>query len=165
VRQQPLEIRVELGVRWGHALAERVGDPRAHAVRRDVDPLHRQDHVAELAHADEDHLGRADLLADLRDAVRVARALDDHLIEVVAIHRARLVGAEHRERRLLAERADDALRDPGQRRRAGAVLEHHGLALGIRIGVRDRRRGHHERDREPHRAHFFPNRNVIDVTR
>ena len=47
-------------------------------MRADVDALHRQDDVAELADADEHDLGGADLLADLRDAVCLAGAFDEY---------------------------------------------------------------------------------------
>ena len=156
-------------------VGERVRDPRAHAARRDVDPLHRQDHVAELADADEDDLGGADLLADLRDALRVAGALDEHLVQPVAVHRARLIRPEHVERRLLADRRRDALGDAGQ---APTSRTRYSSTTIFRFGFGAARAGRAPAAiitaSAPSAAshgprimsrHFFPNWNVIELIR
>jgi len=97
-RQQPGRVVRDLGSLGRRTRRERIGDPARHRVVGDVDPLHRQDHVAQLADPDQDDLGGGELLADLGDARRVAGTPDQRLIEVVAVHRARLVLAEHLER-------------------------------------------------------------------
>jgi hypothetical protein len=76
----------------------------------------------------------ADLLADLRDAVGFAGALHECLLDRVAVHRARLIRADHAERGALAERCTEPRRDAGQARATCAVLDHRDLAL--RIGFR-----------------------------
>src|SRR4029079_8966552 len=101
------------------------------AAARHVDALDREDDVAELADADQQHLGDAELAADLRHAGRLAGAGREVGIDR-SIAGARLLAVDDVEPGPLLEERGDPRAHPVELGRAAAVLEDRDPAARIR---------------------------------